>query len=151
MSAQHPAIRVRLGALALPVCGLLFVVVLSVRGPLTAPEIDPSGFVRATMSVGFVAGNLGLMVSWISLLFGFMALYAYLANSGVDLLAFAGMVFSVVGVALVLPFVGVLISWHPSWANFTLEASRTPSRCSSLASRPALWPYLSTPWPRYST
>ncbi len=114
MSAQYAATRVRLGLLAFPVCGLLFVVVLLVRGPLIAPEVDPAGFAQATSSTSFVVGNLGLMASWILMLFGFLALYAYLANSSVDRLAFAGMVFSVVGVALFLSFIGVLAFMAPT-------------------------------------
>lgn len=114
MSAQYAATRVRLGVLALPVCGLLFVVVLLVRGPLVAPEVDPAGFAQATSSTSFVVGNLGLLVSWILMLFGFMALCAYLANSSVDRLAFAGMVFSLVDVALFLSFIGVLAFMAPT-------------------------------------
>ena len=114
MSAQYAATRVRLGVLAFPVCGLLFVVVLLVRGPLIDPSVDPAGFAQATSSATFVVSNLGLLVSWVLLLFGFMALYAYLANTSVDDLAFAGMVLSLVGVALFVSFIGVLAFIAPA-------------------------------------
>jgi len=98
--------RVRIGALAFPISGLIAAVAALVPGIGINPAVDPAGFAQAADFVG--AANLVGIVSLVFLLFGFQALHSFLERDSVDRVAFAGMILSVIGVGLFLPFLGII-------------------------------------------
>ena len=79
---------VRLGMLALPLAGLLALVGLYSTLKLGAGGILATGDNRAIVSTGFFASVfLGNVLALTVLIFGVVALHAFLANSGEKLLA----------------------------------------------------------------
>ena len=46
-------------------------------------------------------------------MYGFQALYSFLADASGDRWAFAGMIFSIFGIALFLPFLGIIAIGGP--------------------------------------
>jgi MFS family permease len=112
MAADHMQ-RVRIGILALPLSGLLFVIFLLLRGRLIDPLSDPMGFATTTSSATFPFGAYGLVVCWLAMIFGFLALYAFLYNLHLEQLGFGGMVLSILGVGLYLPILGIVAAIFP--------------------------------------
>jgi len=111
MKAKSPldaarANRIRIGVLAFPISGLVAAAAALVPGIGINPAVDAAGFAQAANSVGLA--NLIGIVSLILLLFGFQALHAFLERSSVDRRAFVGMIVSVIGVGLFLPFLGII-------------------------------------------
>lgn len=108
--------RLRLGALCLVVSGVCSAIGLPLRGPIVLPQEDPQLWAEvASIETHFLAWTL-LLPSLVIQCFGFMAVYAAAADSAEDGLAFWGMVFSVAGNALFLPFTGVLAFVDPAVA-----------------------------------
>ena len=70
------------------------------------PATDPAGFAQAANYVG-LANIIGIL-NLVFLLFGFQALYSYLERNSGDRWAFPGFVLSVIGLALYLPFLGII-------------------------------------------
>ena len=97
--------RVRLGILALPSSGFLGIVSVLPPGVFINPAADPLGFARASGMVGF--GNMIGIVSLVLLLVGVQSLYSILADGSAGRWAFAGMILTIVGVGLFLPFAGI--------------------------------------------
>jgi hypothetical protein len=100
---------IRRGLLALPAAGVLTAVPwLFMLGNSSSAKSDPEGYARYLTSAShLVAGNLYL-AGLICLLFGLLAFYGYLTRSGASSWAAAGMIVSVVGIAVALPVFGVL-------------------------------------------
>jgi hypothetical protein len=97
-----------LGVLALPLAGLLALVGLYSTFQLGPGGILASGDNRAIVSAGyFLSVFLGNVLALTFLIFGVMALYAYLADLGLRALALGAMILSIFGIALTLPAVGV--------------------------------------------
>ncbi len=109
--------RIRVGALALPLAGALFLVTILVRGLIVEPGVDPAAFARTAGSAGFRAGMLGITLIGVLMLFGILALYGHLANGPVDRPVLAGMILSLTGMGLVLPIFGVLTFAYPAAAT----------------------------------
>ena len=105
--------RVRIGILTLPLAGFLYIIFLLLRGPLIDPLTDPEGFARAASATTFPYGAYGMVVCWIALIFGFVALYAFLRNFRLEQLGFGGMVLSILGVGLFLPLLGIIAAIFP--------------------------------------
>jgi len=97
--------RTRIGVLAFPISGLVAASAALVPGIGINPAVDPAGFAQAANYVGLA--NLVGIVSLVFLLFGFQALRAFLERNSVNRLAFAGMILSVTGLCLFLPFLGI--------------------------------------------
>ena len=97
--------RSRIGALAFPISGLVAAFAALVPGIGMNPAVDAAGFAQAANYVGLA--NLVGIVSLVFLLFGFEALHAFLERNSVDKWAFAGMILSVIGLGLFLPFLGI--------------------------------------------
>ena len=94
---------VRLGMLALSLAGLLALVGLYSTVKLGSGGILATGDNLAIVSAGyFVSVLLGSVLALTVLIFGVVALYAYLANGGQRTLALGAMVSSIVGIALML-------------------------------------------------
>ncbi len=94
--------RIRRGAIALGLAGLLFAVF-----PLIRPfGDDPSGgsqAVAATLaSDAWVGSHLLLAFGFVLLNFGVMALYAHISATGVERLAFASMIVTLIGATLLV-------------------------------------------------
>ena len=115
---------IRLGVLALPLAGLLALVGLYSTLKLGPGGILASGDNRAIVSAGyFLSVFLGNVLALTVLIFGVMALYAYLANSRERTLALGAMVLSLVGIALILSRVGVLAYTIPALSRSFLNGN----------------------------
>jgi len=97
----------RRGIYALPVAGVLTAVPWIFLLGHPSPK-NPEGYARSvTTTVNAVGGYLYL-AGLICLLFGLLSLYGYLARTRASSWAAAGMIVSVVGIALALPVFGIL-------------------------------------------
>ena len=105
---QHTANLVRIGILALPLAGLLALVGLLVNYDVPDPRVDPRGAAQVISSTGyFVSQFAGNVLGPTLLIFGVIALTAFLANTSVKGLALGAMVLSIAGIALTLSVSGV--------------------------------------------
>lgn len=99
---------IRLGIIALPLAGLLGLVGLFSSFKLGTGGILATGDNQAITSTGyFVSELVGNVLALTLLIFGVIALYAYLADSGGPGLALVAMVLSIFGIALALSGLGV--------------------------------------------
>ena len=115
---------IRLGVLALPLAGLLALVGLYSSVQLGTGGILATGNNQAIISSGyFVSQLLGNGLALILLIFGVMALYAYLATSSVRALALGAMVLSIFGIAPPLTGVGVLVYTIPALSRSFLNGN----------------------------
>jgi hypothetical protein len=113
---------IRLGVLALPLAGLLALVGLYSSFQLGTGGILSTGDNQAIVGNGYyVSQLLGNALALTVLIFGVMALYAYLANSIVRTLALGAMVLSIIGIALQLIGLGVLAFAIPGLSQSFLE------------------------------
>ncbi len=109
MSSQYTAGLVRVGILTLPIAGLLklagqFGTFNSVG--LSVPDREAAEVVSGT---GFFVGEFaGSVLPVILTLFGVIALFAYLVNTPAGRWSTAALVASILGLALILPALGVL-------------------------------------------
>src|SRR2546425_2375860 len=97
--------RVRLGILALPISGAIGIVSVLPPGVFIDPAVDPAGFAQASSTIGL--GNMIGIVSLVLLLVGAQSLYSILVDGSAGRWAFAGMILTIVGVGLFLPFAGI--------------------------------------------
>src|SRR5712692_7186341 len=104
--------RVRLGILALPTSGLVGIVSLFPPGVFINPAVDPAGFAQTSSTVGL--GNMIGIVSLVLLLVGVQSLYSILIDGPASRWAFAGMMLTIVGVGLFLPFAGIFAFVGPT-------------------------------------
>jgi hypothetical protein len=105
---QHTTTLVRIGILAFPLAGLLALGGLLANYNVPDPRVDPRGAAQAISSTGyFVSQFLGNVLGSTLLIFGVIALTAYLANTSVKGLALGAMVLSIAGIALILSVSGV--------------------------------------------
>jgi hypothetical protein len=98
--------RIRLGVLTFLVVGVIAIVGALTPGIGINPAADPAGFAQAADLVGLA--NLAGIVALALQLYGFQALHAFLTNTSEERPAFLGMVLSTLGVALFLPFLGII-------------------------------------------
>lgn len=104
----HISNRVRFFLWALPLAGLLFIIGIILRGPSLDPSLDPDRFAQAAAAAPAATAWLAIFIGMVSELLGFWALYAYLTDDGMERPAFWGMIFSLIGVALILPLIGFM-------------------------------------------
>ncbi len=108
MLQRHTRSLIRIGILALPLAGLLALVGLLANYNVPDPRVDPRGAAQSLSSTGyFVSQFVGNVVGLTLLIFGVIALTAYLANTRVKGLALSAMVLSIVGITLTLSVSGV--------------------------------------------
>ena len=101
---------IRIGVLALPLAGLLFLlisVLSSYSNP--GPDAGPTATARWASSLGYIALQLGYVSGNVLLIFGLVALLAYLASTRSRWFALAAILASVSGIALVLTITGLAI------------------------------------------
>jgi len=107
-SRSTDSLIIRFGVLALPLAGLLALVGLYSTFQLGPGGILATGDNKAIVSAGyFLSVFLGNVMGLTFLIFGVVALYAYLASLGVRALALGAMILSIFGIALTLSTVGV--------------------------------------------
>lgn len=107
-SRSTDSLIIRFGVLALPLAGLLALVGLYSTFQLGPGGILATGDNKAIVSAGyFLSVILGNVLGLTFLIFGVVALYAYLASLGVRALALGAMILSIFGIALTLSIVGV--------------------------------------------
>jgi hypothetical protein len=113
---------IRLGILALPLAGLLALVGLYSTFTLGPGGILSSGDLQAMISAGyFVSMFVGQVLALTLLIFGVMALFAYLANTGQRALALGAMILSIIGIALTLTGLGVFAYAVPALSEAYLN------------------------------
>ena len=110
---------IRLGVLAFPVFGVVSLVGALTPGIGITPATDPAGFAQVADLVG--VADLAGIVALVLLLFGFRALYESLAGTPARRWAFPGMILSIAGSALYLPFLGIFAFAAPIAARAYLK------------------------------
>jgi hypothetical protein len=99
---------IRLGILALPAAGLLGLVGLLSRYGVPNPRVNPEVAARfASSSYYFASQFAGNVVGMTLLIFGILALTAFLSETRVRGLALAAMILSIAGIAPILSALGV--------------------------------------------
>jgi hypothetical protein len=110
MPTAHPT-RIRLGALGLGLSALLLTVFPLARPffrlDIFAPEATIAAASPAFASVPWVLSHYLAMLGFVLLIGGLLALYALHASADTEPRAFHGLVWGVMGVALILPAFGV--------------------------------------------
>jgi hypothetical protein len=120
---------IRLGVLALPLAGLLALVGLYSSFQLGTGGILATGDNQAIVSSGyFVSDLVGNGLALTLLIFGVVALYAYLANTSVRALALGAMVLSIFGIALQLTQLGVFAYTIPALSRSFLNGHQESIR-----------------------
>jgi len=99
--------HLRLGAFALIVSSMLTLGGLLLRGPLMITVSDAEAFARAAVSQNNLIAEMFLPLSLVVQLFGFLGIYVYLERPGNRKAVYWGMVLSIFGNGLFLPFAGV--------------------------------------------
>jgi hypothetical protein len=121
----RPPLLLRLGILALPISGVLTLVGLLSRYNTPNPRVDPAAAARTAGSAGyFVSQFVGNVVGLTMLIFGVLALTAYLARTRAKNLALAAMILSILGIAPVLSALGVTTYALPVLGQAYLEGQR---------------------------
>lgn len=124
MPARNTDGLIRLGVLALPLAGLLALVGLYSTFKLGPGGILASGDNQAIVSSGyFLSVFLGNVLALTVLIFGVIALYAYLANTSQRALALGAMILSIVGIALILSRLGVIAYTIPALSRSFLNGN----------------------------
>ena len=125
MASRNSDSSIRLGVLTLPLAGLLALVGLYSSFQLGTGGILATGDNRAIVSGGYyVSQLLGNAFALTLLIFGVMALYVYLANSGVKTMALGAMVLSIFGIAFQLIALGVFAFAIPALSRSFLEGNQ---------------------------
>jgi hypothetical protein len=104
---MNQASRLHWGALALILSAVLTFAGLLLRGPLIIDVSNAEVFAQSAASPNNLIAETFLPLSLIFQLFGFLGMYAYLNKPEAHKTTFWGMVFSVLGNGLFLPFAGV--------------------------------------------
>jgi hypothetical protein len=113
---------IRLGVLALPLAGLLALVGLYSSLKLGPGGILASGDNRAIISTGYFLSQLvGNGLALTLLIFGVIALFAYLLNSSGQALPLVAMVLSIVRIALTLSGLGIYAYTVPALSQSYLD------------------------------
>ena len=105
------ATRMRFGSLALGLSALLLTAFPLVRPFFRMNPVEPAetlaGASAVIVSTSWLVAHLLCTLAFILLLYGVIILYAALASSSIERRAFWAMVFSLAGIALILPMLGV--------------------------------------------
>ena len=113
---------IRLGVLALPLAGLLALVGLYSSLKLGPGGVLASGDNRAIISTGYFLSQLvGNGLALTLLIFGVIALFAYLLNSSGQALPLVAMVLSIVRIALTLSGLGIYAYTVPALSQSYLD------------------------------
>ena len=108
---------IRLGILGLPLAGLFTLIGSLIGLSIPDPGADPTGAAQATTTTGYFLTQLVTLIGIILAIFGVFALFAYLLNTRGGRLATLAMVMSVLGIGLILSFLGVITYAIPALAQ----------------------------------
>ncbi|MBV7338050.1 hypothetical protein KFU94_59460 [Chloroflexi bacterium TSY] len=101
--------RIRWGIWGLPLAGLCFLIGLLLRGePANDAATDPTHFAQAVTAPSYIIGWSFLIFGMVLLIFGYLALYGYLASTPVERRASFALLLSVTGTALQIGFFSIL-------------------------------------------
>ena len=128
----------RWAALALITSALLTLGGLLLRGPLITDLADPQAFANSVASKNNLTAEIFLPLSLIIQLFGFLGLYSYLDKPESQKSAFWGMVFSVLGNGLFLPFAGVFAFAMPIVGQLYLDGNTDAIHVAELTLAPGI-------------
>jgi hypothetical protein len=103
MAAVSPA-RARLGAAALAIAGVLFLLYPAVRP--WEDETTVEGATRAMSSTAWVASHLFAMIGFILVPLGLLAVHSAVSRTRAERLALTALVITWVGAGLILPYYG---------------------------------------------
>lgn len=110
MQTQSNGGLIRLGILSPRLAGVLLLVWYIGMANTPDANTDPTGAARYVSSTGYFVGQFtGGVLGIIALLFGFFALFAYLANTRGRHLAFVAMILGVAGASLQMTQTGVIV------------------------------------------
>jgi hypothetical protein len=134
--------RLRLGMATMAASGVITAAMIVIRGPFIDPAYTPEPFAQVGGSARWILYSLGTMLSIFLGVYGFLALYAYLAQvkRAVAGLAFWGMVLNI-GLILLLPALGVYAFAGPPIADLY---PRDPQRAIALSAEFGSPAYLAT-------
>ena len=127
--------QLRFAGSALILSTLLTLVGLFLRGPLVTSAADAQAFAQSVSSPGNLIAETFLPLSLILQLFGFLGMYAYLQPAA-PRAAFWGMVASILGNGLFLPFAGVFAFAMPVVGKLYLSGYSDSLRVAELALGP---------------
>ncbi len=121
---RNPDGLVRFGMLALPLASLLALAGLYSAFKLGSGGILATGDNQVIVSSGyFVSVLFGNVLALTVLIFGVVALHAYLANGGQRILALGAMASSIIGIALMLSRAGVFAYAVPALSRSFLDGN----------------------------
>lgn len=113
----------RWGAFALVLSAFMTLGGLLLRGPLIIEISDASAFARSVASPNNLIAESFLPLSLVIQLFGFLGIHACLDKPETQKITFWGMVFSILGNGLFLPFAGVFAFAVPVIGQLYLEGN----------------------------
>jgi len=134
---NQPA-KLRLGTVALALSALLILGGLLLRGPLITDISDAQAFAESVASPNNLIAETFLPLSLIIQVFGFLGMYAYLDQPGTQKASFWGMVFSILGNGLFLPFAGVFAFAMPIVGKLYLEGNMDSVKVAELTLGPGI-------------
>ena len=130
--------KLRWGAFALILSAIMTFGGLLLRGPLTIEIVDASAFARSVASTNNLISETFLPLSLVIQLFGFLGIYVFLDTSKTQRISFWGMVFSILGNGLFLPFAGVFAFAVPVIGQLYLEGNPDVIKVAELVLGPGL-------------
>ena len=126
----------RWGAFALTISALLTLIGLLLRGPLVIQITDAQAFAESVTSPNNLIAETFLPLSLIIQLFGFLGMYAFLDNHATQKTNFWGMVLSILGNGLFLPFAGVFAFTVPVIGKLYLDGNTGALQVAALTLGP---------------
>ena len=128
--------QLRLGALSLMLAALLTIGGLYLRGPLILDVADERAFAQSVASPHNAIAEILLPLSLIVQIFGFLGIHLFLDAPGIRKTAFWGMVLSVFGNGLFLPYAGVFAFAIPAVGKLYLEGNVATIQVAELVLAP---------------
>ncbi len=132
---NHKSI-IRWGASALISSALLTLGGLLLRGPLLTDISDAQAFAQSVASRNNLIAETFLPLSLVLQLFGFLGMYAYFDRGEFQKITFWGMVFSILGNGLFLPFAGVFAFAVPIIGKLYLDGNTDAIQVAALTLAP---------------
>jgi len=128
--------KLRWGALALLVSAILTLSGLLLRGPLIIDTSNAQAFAESVASPNNLIAEIFLPLSLVIQVFGFLGIYAHLESSATQKSAFWGMVFSILGNGLFLPFAGAFAFAMPAIGKLYLAVNTAVIQVAELTLGP---------------
>ena len=114
----HNTPRIRAGAMVLATSALLFAAFPLIRPFFADPDVNsPASLTVAAQTVistAWVLAHVLSLVAFVLLIFGMLTLYAYLTHSPSERRAFLALIFSLAGIPLILPALGIEAFTRPA-------------------------------------